>query len=80
MTPPSLTDRLCTHCALCCDGTLFADVELAGRKEAAALEAMGLEVEDDDDGDGALLVLPCRALQGKRCGVYAHRPNCWLTF
>lgn len=76
---PSLTDRLCTHCALCCDGTLFADVELAGRKEATGLEAIGLEVEDDD-GDGALLVLPCRALQGKRCGIYVHRPQCCRTF
>jgi hypothetical protein len=74
-----LTDRLCTHCALCCDGSLFADVELAGEREATRLEVMGLEV-DESDADGALLVLPCRALQGKRCGIYAHRPNCCRTF
>ncbi len=76
---PSLTDRLCTHCALCCDGTLFADVELAGRKEATRMEAIGLEVEDGD-GEDALLVLPCRALEGKRCGIYVHRPQCCRTF
>jgi Fe-S-cluster containining protein len=75
----SLTDRLCTHCALCCDGSLFADVELAGEREATRLEVMGLEV-DESDADGPLLVLPCRALQGKRCGIYAHRPNCCRTF
>jgi hypothetical protein len=76
---PSLTDRLCTHCALCCDGSLFADVELVGPEEAMRVEAMGLEV-DDSDGSAALLVQPCRALQGKRCGVYAYRPRCCRTF
>ncbi|MEO5617958.1 MAG: YkgJ family cysteine cluster protein [Candidatus Eisenbacteria bacterium] len=75
---PSLTDALCTRCGLCCDGSLFADVELAGRSETAGLEILGLEVEDDD-GVG-LLVQPCRALQGRRCGIYAHRPACCRTF
>jgi hypothetical protein len=76
---PSLTDTLCTRCGLCCDGSLFADVELAGRAEATRLEVMGLEIEDDDT-DGMLLLQPCRALQGKRCGIYAHRPECRRTF
>ena len=74
---PSLTDALCTRCGLCCDGSLFADVELAGPAEAAGLEVMGLEIEDDDHG---LLVQPCAALRGKRCGIYAHRPECCRTF
>ena len=64
---------------MCCDGSLFADVELAGRAEATRLEVMGLEIEDDDT-NGALLLQPCRALQGKRCGIYAHRPECCRTF
>jgi hypothetical protein len=76
---PSLTDALCTRCGLCCDGSLFADVELAGPAEAAGLEVMGLEIEDDDAG-GGLLVQPCGALQGKRCGIYAQRPECCRTF
>lgn len=76
---PSLTEQLCTRCGLCCDGSLFADVELAGVTEAASLEVMGLEIEEDD-ADGALLVQPCAALQGKRCGIYAHRPECCRTF
>jgi len=75
----SLTDTLCTQCALCCDGSLFADVELTGRAEATGLEILGLEIEDDD-ADGGLLSLPCAALQGKRCGIYAHRPQCCRTF
>lgn len=74
----SLTDLLCTRCGLCCDGTLMADVELAGRAEASRIEAMGLEI--DDDSEAPLMVLPCRALQGTRCGVYAHRPRCCKSF
>jgi Fe-S-cluster containining protein len=78
---PSLIDTLCTRCGLCCDGSLFADVELAGRDEASALEVMGLEIEDtDDDAGGGLLVQPCGALRGKRCDIYAHRPKCCRTF
>ncbi len=73
-----LTDTLCTRCGLCCDGTLFAEVELSGRAEATQLEAMGLEI----DSDGALesLPLPCAALKGTRCSVYAHRPHVCRTF
>jgi Fe-S-cluster containining protein len=76
----SLTDTLCTRCGLCCDGSLFADVELANGDEASALEVMGLEIEDADEDDGGLLVQPCGALQGKRCSIYPHRPDCCGTF
>lgn len=75
----SLTETLCTSCGLCCDGSLFADVELAGRKEATRLEAMGMEIEDDVTG-GAQLLQPCAALQGRRCSIYEHRPECCQTF
>ena len=77
---PSLTDTLCTRCGLCCDGSLFADVELAGTDEASALEVMGLEIEDANEKDGGLLLQPCRALKGKRCSIYPHRPDCCRTF
>jgi len=76
---PTLTDTLCTRCGLCCDGTLFADVELVGEAEVRRLEIMGLEVEDHDAGAG-LLSQPCAALRGRRCSIYAHRPQCCRTF
>jgi hypothetical protein len=74
-----LTDALCTRCGLCCDGTLFGDVELRGPREATRLASLGLDV-DTDDADVELLALPCRGLRGTRCSVYAHRPSCCRTF
>jgi len=76
---PSLTDTLCTRCGLCCDGSLFADVELGSRAEITRLEVLGLVI-DDDDASGALLPQPCRALDGTLCSIYAHRPKCCRTF
>ena len=77
---PSLNDTLCTRCGLCCDGSLFADVELASSDESTALEVMGLEIEDDDEDDGRLLVQPCGAFKGRRCSIYPHRPDCCRSF
>lgn len=74
-----LTDALCAHCGLCCDGTLFADVELSGPAEAVRVEALGLEIDDDEPGR-PLLLQPCRALDGTSCRVYEHRPGCCRTF
>jgi Fe-S-cluster containining protein len=74
-----LTDTLCTRCGLCCDGTLFGDVELTGPREATRLAVLGLDV-DADDADVELLALPCQGLRGTRCSVYQHRPRCCRTF
>jgi hypothetical protein len=76
---PSLTDTLCTRCGLCCDGSLFSDVELSGRAEGTQLELLGLDIEEDDANE-SLLQQPCTALDGTRCGIYAHRPGCCRTF
>ena len=77
---PSLTDTLCTRCGLCCDGSLFADVELASHDEASGLEVMGLDIENDDEADRGLLLQPCGALKGRRCSIYPYRPDCCRTF
>lgn len=76
---PLLTDTLCTKCGLCCDGTLFADVELVGQAELARLEIMGMDTENETRSTG-LLSQPCAALRGTRCGIYAHRPTCCRVF
>ncbi len=75
----SLTDALCTHCGLCCDGTLFADLALVGVREARRMEDLGLRLDEDSD-EAALMLLPCAGLKGTRCTVYAHRPRCCRTF
>src|SRR5688572_741376 len=81
MSNPSITTALCTNCGLCCNGTLFADVELASVKEATTLEVMGLNIdEDEDSSDPPLLLQPCTALRNKRCTIYPHRPKCCRTF
>lgn len=76
---PNLTNLLCTRCGLCCNGSLFADAELAAR-ETTALEVLGLEIEDAGQGEPALLLQPCAAFKRKRCSIYPHRPNCCRTF
>ncbi len=69
---------LCCQCGLCCDGSIFEDVELAGKQEATAMECLGIEC-DDEEGR-ALLIQPCRGLKEKRCQVYEYRPECCRTF
>src|SRR5258706_1168670 len=77
---PTLETILCTQCGLCCDGSLFADVELSGAHEALRLEIRGLEIEDGDEKEPALLVQPCAALKRKKCSIYPNRPKCCRTF
>ena len=81
--PVALTDALCTHCGLCCDGTLFADIALVGVAEARRMEDLGLRLDEDSD-EGVrgptLMLLPCAGLKGTCCTVYAHRPRCCRTF
>ena len=77
---PSPTETICTRCGLCCDGSLFADVELARSSEASALEALGLDIEHGDESEAPVLTQPCGALTGTRCSIYLHRPNCCRTF
>lgn len=64
--------RLCRHCGLCCDGTLFAWVPLSA-PEATRLPQLGLSVIQREGATPALRQ-PCSALQGKDCRVYAGRP------
>ncbi|MEM7392524.1 MAG: YkgJ family cysteine cluster protein, partial [Verrucomicrobiota bacterium] len=77
LVKPDIITRLCTQCGLCCDGTIFDDVELGSESEATGLELLGLDVDTDDR---PMLLEPCRALNGTRCTIYKHRPGCCRTF
>ncbi len=73
---PNLANELCTRCGLCCNGSFFSDVEIT-KREASEMEAMGLDVDDDEQ---SLLLQPCSALSGRKCSIYPYRPQCCRTF
>lgn len=60
---------LCLTCGLCCDGTMFENVELSAG-EAERLEGRVWLSEDRN-----FLEQGCRALEGCKCGVYEDRPQ-----
>jgi Fe-S-cluster containining protein len=65
-------EALCVRCGLCCDGTFFGSVVVAGG-ERERLGRVGLRVVDED---GKLsMPQPCSALRGCLCAVYADRPG-----
>jgi len=72
-------DQLCPNCGLCCDSTLFADVELRAGDDAKRLAILGLTLEKKGRGKLAF-AQPCACFDGKLCGIYADRPKRCRTF
>ncbi len=73
----STPDALCLHCGLCCDGTLFRDVELQPGDDADKLRLLGLPVRHPrgEASDPLKFPQPCAALcSDLRCRVYVDRP------
>jgi hypothetical protein len=70
--------QLCPHCALCCNGVLFKDVELQAGDDATELESLGVPVSEikrrKARGAKYKFPQPCAALEDCRCRVYADRP------
>jgi Fe-S-cluster containining protein len=71
---------ICRDCGLCCDGSLFSEVELLDPVESAGLEVLGLAVEDEEEDEPAVLMQPCGALRETSCSIYENRPDCCRTF
>jgi len=67
-------EQLCPNCGLCCDSTLFADVELRAGDNAARLKALGLTLEKKGKTKIAFSQ-PCACFDGKLCKIYADRPK-----
>lgn len=67
-------DQLCPNCGLCCDSTLFADVELRAGDDAKRLKKLGLTLERKGQGKLAF-TQPCACFDGRLCGIYADRPK-----
>ena len=69
---------ICLRCGLCCDGTIFRDVELQPEDAPSALKALGLPVRRR--GTEFRFTQPCRALAGCSCRIYSKRPTHCRTF
>ncbi|MEI7807822.1 MAG: YkgJ family cysteine cluster protein [Verrucomicrobiota bacterium] len=67
-------DALCPNCGLCCDSTLFADVELRAGDDAKRLKRLGLTLHQKTKTKLAFSQ-PCACFDGKLCRIYAERPK-----
>ena len=67
-------EQLCPNCGLCCDSTLFADVELRAGDDAKRLKQLGLTIVQKSKSKLAF-TQPCACFDGKFCGIYADRPT-----
>ena len=81
MSKHSFTDaisQLCPKCGLCCNGVLFADVELRKGDDVQRLAELGLPLEKK--GGQQAFAQPCGCFDGKLCRIYAERPVRCRTF
>ena len=67
-------EQLCPNCGLCCDSTLFADVELRAGDDAKRLKQLGLTPYNKTKTKLAFNQ-PCACFDGKLCQIYADRPK-----
>jgi len=67
-------DQLCPNCGLCCDGSLFADVELQPGDDADRLVQLGLSLKKKRRRKIAF-VQPCACFDKKYCKIYSDRPR-----
>jgi uncharacterized protein len=82
MSAPKPTDavsELCPSCGLCCNGVLFADVELRAGDDARRLKDLGMTLERKGRGKVAF-AQPCACFDQKLCGIYDDRPRRCRTF
>jgi Fe-S-cluster containining protein len=67
-------EQLCPNCGLCCDSTLFADVELRASDKPARLSQLGLTLVKKSKTTTAF-AQPCACFDGKLCKIYPDRPK-----
>ncbi len=67
-------DQLCPNCGMCCDSTLFADVELRAGDDAKRLAKLGLTLESKGKSRLAF-AQPCACFDGRLCKIYHNRPK-----
>ena len=76
MPTPGIIKELCGACGLCCNGAIFADVQLQVGDNTARLRSLGLEMKCSPHGRGMpKFFQPCAAYDGCRCRIYSERPS-----
>jgi Fe-S-cluster containining protein len=71
-------EQLCPTCGLCCNGVLFADVELRKGDDAERLADLGLSLVKK--GCHRAFTQPCACFDSKLCRIYTERPKRCRTF
>jgi Fe-S-cluster containining protein len=71
-------EQLCPDCGLCCNGVLFADVELQNGDNSGRLIDLGMSLKKK--GMKCAFAQPCHCFDGKLCRIYADRPKRCATF
>jgi Fe-S-cluster containining protein len=78
----SVGEKLCLTCGLCCNGVIFADVQLQRGDDAKQLETLGLTLsrvrgQKAKEAKTAVwkFLQPCAAFDGCHCRVYSDRPK-----
>jgi Fe-S-cluster containining protein len=78
ISPADFVSQLCPKCGLCCNGILFADVELRKGDDTKRLAELGLSLEKK--GRQQAFAQPCACFDGTLCRIYAERPKRCRTF
>jgi Fe-S-cluster containining protein len=70
-------NSLCRECGLCCNGVIFADVELQSGDDEARLRALGLRFASNRQSQivNRKFIQPCTAFAGCQCNIYSERPT-----
>jgi uncharacterized protein len=72
-----LPESICLQCGFCCNGVIFADLQLNEQEDTAHLLALGLRLAS---GRGKKLRQPCGAFCEGRCRIYDERPDSCRRF
>jgi len=68
---------LCLECGLCCNGVIFADVQLLPEDDVEKLRSLGLAFARHRKSKirNEKFKQPCTAFAGCRCTIYSERPQ-----
>ena len=71
------SNALCLECGLCCNGVIFADVQLQPEDDASRLRSLGLAFAGNQNSKIKIQKFkqPCNAFEGCRCRIYSERPK-----